>query len=61
MESEAKTEEEPMKFACKKCRKLIFTDANLEEHTSKVKKIITRPHKVGDNKYSKECSSYFIE
>ena len=34
-----------MKWSCKKCRKIVFNENNLEEHTSKVKKIITRPHK----------------
>ena len=50
------------RYSCVKCRKFIFDTSNLEvDHTSKHKEFKTRPQKKGDNKFSKECSSIFIE
>ena len=34
------------KFACRKCRKVLFTDAELQEHSSKVKDFKPRDNKV---------------
>ena len=53
---------EPERYACKKCRRVVFSSAQLEaEHASEAKEFFTRPQKKGDNKYSKECSSFFLE
>ena len=34
------------RFACRKCRKVLFTDAELQEHSSKVKEFKPRDNKV---------------
>ena len=48
-ESKGETEEK-FTYSCKKCRKLLFTEENLEEHMSIVKGYNTRSHslKVSD-------------
>lgn len=39
------TKDEPkFQFSCKKCRKILFTQDNLEEHMSQVKAYNTRSH-----------------
>ena len=48
-----------MKFACRKCRKILFDDSVFEEHTSTKKRIYTRASKKGNNQ--NECSSWFLE
>ena len=35
-----------LQFSCKKCRKALFTEDNLEEHMSQVKAYNTRSHNV---------------
>ena len=42
-ESKGETEEK-FTYSCKKCRKLLFTEENLEEHMSIVKGYNTRSH-----------------
>ena len=58
-EGEAKPEE-ISEYTCKKCRCYIFNTSQLEpSHTSKTKRIVTRPQKKG--KGYTECSSFFLE
>ena len=51
--SEAETTEEvkttvanPKQFACRKCRKVLFNENDLQEHASKVKNFQPRDNKV---------------
>jgi hypothetical protein len=44
MTSIQKPEEPGLQYSCRKCRKVLFTDENLEEHMSKVKGYNTRSH-----------------
>ena len=47
-----------LQFSCKKCRKALFTEDNLEEHMSQIKAYNTRSHnvKVGGPPLSELCS-----
>jgi hypothetical protein len=44
--AEVKSESEKLKFSCRKCRKVLFTEDHLEEHMSKVKAYNTRSHSI---------------
>jgi hypothetical protein len=35
-----------LQYSCKKCRKVLFTEDNLEEHMSKVKAYNTKTHSI---------------
>jgi hypothetical protein len=46
-----------LQFSCKKCRKALFTEDNLEEHMSQVKAYNTRSHNVRvGGLYTELCS-----
>ena len=47
-------------YTCKKCRHLIFTSEDIQEHSSKKKTHVARANKM-NNKQPNECSSHFIE
>ena len=42
-------EKELMRFACRKCRKILFDETVFEQHTSTAKRIYTRKDKKGNN------------
>ncbi|TNV77468.1 hypothetical protein FGO68_gene12508 [Halteria grandinella] len=48
-----------LQYSCKKCRKVLFSEDNLEEHMSKVKAYNTKTHSLRE--VSQECSSIFLE
>ena len=54
---EAKETLPKFQFSCKKCRKVLFTEENLEEHMSQVKAYNTKTHslKVGEESLCSEC------
>ena len=56
----AETPHEKLQYSCRKCRKLLFTEENLEEHTSKVKSYNTRSNTLKEAMVS-ECTSIFIQ
>lgn len=43
---EAPAVEVKLQYSCKKCRKVLFSEDNLEEHMSKVKAYNTKSHKI---------------
>lgn len=49
-----------LQYSCRKCRKVLFNEDNLEEHMSKVKSYNTKHNSVKEA-MSSECSSIFIQ
>ena len=48
-------------YTCGKCRQLLFTSKDIQDHNSDVKKHNARPDKLTSKTAPSVCSSYFLE